>query len=79
MVKNVKESKVRKTMRQIGIRNRIKIPIENAQCLIQWLEKTHPEILGEYQKSKFFEILMRTNQYSSVMEAMHFLNTGREE
>jgi len=71
--------KVKETMKQIGIRNRLKTNLDNAQCLIQWIGKKHPKVLTEYLDSEFFKILTRTNQYVSVMEAMHFLNTGRDE
>jgi len=37
------ESRVRQTMREIGIRNREKTSLDNTQCLIQWLAETHPE------------------------------------
>jgi hypothetical protein len=71
--------KVKETMRQIGIRDRERTNLDNAQSLILWLIKTHPKIVDEYNKSKFFKILTRTNKYSSVMEARHFLDTGKEE
>jgi hypothetical protein len=71
--------KVRDTMKQIGIRNRPKTNLDNAQCLIQWVAKKHPKVLTEYLDSEFFKILTRTNQYVSVMEAMHFLDTGKDE
>ena len=71
--------KVKETMKQIGIQNRLKTSEDNAQACLRWMMKYHPEILDEYVASQFFKILMRTNQYSSVMEAHHFLDTGKEE
>lgn len=71
--------KVKDTMKQIGIRNRLRKSSDINYAFSQWLFKKHPEIIQEYIDSEFFKILTRTNKYASVMEAIHFLNTGKDE